>query len=81
MHHIGRKMRKKNEYDFQALLEIAVCKKTIADSVRDMTVATIRLCVSWRDECSTGPVDWLYNERPDIARAIEQEYELFGSFS
>jgi hypothetical protein len=71
-------MSKKKEYNSQALIEeVAGLENTFVDCLLDMWEATIQLCPNWKEYCPSGPVEWLYNERPDIARAIEQKHKLY----
>jgi len=72
-------MSKTKEYDFNALLLVASRQDAIADSMLDMWGATIRVCPKWRGYWPGGNtfIEWLYNSRPEIARAIERKYQLY----
>jgi hypothetical protein len=67
------------EFDFSALLKIADRQGAISDSTLDMWLAAVRVCPKWRGYWPSGNtlVEWLYNERPEIARAIEQKHKLY----
>ena len=79
----GQKMRKSIKYDFNALLVVPSDDK-IMDSMYDMTDAALRVspaCPAWRGrplpDQNRLMIDWLYNERPDIARTIERRHGLY----
>jgi hypothetical protein len=46
----------------------------------DMWGAALRVCPKWRGYWPGGDtmVEWLYNYRPEIARAIEREHKLYA---
>jgi hypothetical protein len=72
-------MSKTKEYNFNALLVVASRENAIRDSMLDMWEATVRVCPKWRGYWPGGNtlVEWLYNERPEIARAIERKHKLY----
>ena len=74
----GRKMSKSKEYDFNALLVVPSDEK-LNDWVLDMWNAAIRVCPRWRGYSPSGDtlLEWLYNERPEIARDIERQHRLY----
>jgi hypothetical protein len=72
-------MSKVRKYDFNALLAIADREDAIRGCNLDMWGATVRVCPKWRGRWPGGNVliEWLYNERPEIARKIERKYKLY----
>ena len=71
-------MSKTKEYDFNALL-VVPSREKINGSVLDMWNAALRVCPKWRGYWPSGNtlVEWLYNERPEIARDIERLHDLY----
>ena len=66
------------KYDFNALLSVPRPEQLI-DFMLDMWLAAARVCPKWRGRWVGGNtyIEWLYNERPEIARAIERKHHLF----
>ncbi len=71
-------MSNSEEYDFHALLAEPRLSK-IESFQLDMWDAAIRLCPKWKGYWPGGNtlIEWLYNERPEIARAIERKHQIF----
>jgi hypothetical protein len=65
-------------YDFKPLLP-DLSQSQITDCRLDMCFAALRLCPQWRGYWPGGDtlVEWLYNERPEIARTIERNHGLY----
>lgn len=72
-------MTKSKEYDFNALLATPSQHK-LTDCMADMWGAAVRVCPKWRGYWPGGDtlVEWLYNHRPEIARAIERKHKLYS---
>jgi hypothetical protein len=71
-------MTKSKEYDFNALL-VVPSREELIDCTLDMWIAVARVCPKFRGHWTSGntQVEWLYNERPEIARDIERRHRLF----
>ena len=67
-----------SKYDFSGLLAVADREDAIRDVALDMWNAAVRVCPKGRGEWTGGNtlVEWLYNERPEIARDIERKHRL-----
>jgi hypothetical protein len=68
-------MTKSKEYDFNALLATP-SQDELYDCNFDMWCATLRACPNWPSG-DEALVEWLYNYRPEIARAIERKHKLY----
>ena len=69
-----------SKYDFSGLLAVADRWDAIKIDVGlDMSEAAVRVCPKWRGYWPGGNtlVEWLYNERPEIARDIERKHRLY----
>ncbi|MBR0693281.1 hypothetical protein [Bradyrhizobium lablabi] len=71
-------MSNSEKHDFDALLTERSLSK-IESFQLDMWDAAIRVCPKWRGYWPGGDtlIEWLYNERPEIARSIERKHRLF----
>jgi hypothetical protein len=65
-------------YDFNALLSVP-SEWHMTGFMIDMWGAAVRVCPKWRGHWPGGNalIEWLYNERPEIARAIERKHHLY----
>jgi len=66
------------KYDFNVLLTTpSQCQ--IDSFMIEMWEAAVRVCPKWRGEWPGGNtlIEWLYNERPETARAIERKHNLY----
>lgn len=66
-------------YDFKLLMP-NLTQSQITDCRLDMCFAAVRVCPQWRGYWPGGDmlVEWLYNERPEIARTIERNLGLYS---
>ena len=74
--HTGQKMTSK-QHDFNALL-VMPSRDKINNYMLDVWGEAFRVCPKWRVLAGREHVvEWLYNYRPELARAIERQHKLY----